>query len=511
MPKHRNTVRQTKFNKPVAKQEAQQLKTSNKKDDDPQNSLLNKLMNIDQFFSIPTRAVIFNLTDYFLLLFATIISLTTHLLKIGEPSSVVFDEVYFGNFTNFYHYGEYYFDIHPPLGKLLLYAGSLISGYKAKEVYSRIGAPLNPREIMKLRIWPALFGSLRSPILFVTLKFLNVSPQWCFTVALIISLDNALLVESRLVLIEAFLSFFACLTLLATSIIIRKPEKRKVNIYLICVLAGLSAGATVSIKFTGSGVAVMLVFAIFINYPFIEAFKMSFICAISGFFVFFIQFIIHFHLLPRRGDGCRFQPFYCAYLQYSPSLNQSTNARYESYQNQHKKRGIVYYIVDLIRVMLSSNFAIHVQHSYSSKWWQWPLMCGKMTYLWVEQNKQLWCIGNPIVWYSGLIGIITWVISSFFKFDVRVNLWVFFGYMISYLPFSLIKRVMWNYHYFIPLLISLVAGALAANSIRPRAIIVPSLICAASFALYIVYFPLTYGTPLYYERFLKIVPKGWRY
>ena len=99
-------------------------------------------------------------------------------------------------------------------------------------------------------------------------------------------------------------------------------------------------------------------------------------------------------------------------------------------------------------VMLSSNFAIHVQHSYSSKWWQWPLMCGKMTYLWVEQNKQLWCIGNPIVWYSGLIGIITWVISSFFKFDVRVNLWVFFGYMISYLPFSLIKRVMWNYHYF---------------------------------------------------------------
>lgn len=510
MHKRRVNQRQNKNTKPYSKQTTE----TSKKNDEPivnTNSFFYKLMHINKYFEIPTRDVVFTLTDYILLSFSVIISLTTHLLKIGQPASVIFDEVYFGNFTNFYHYGEYYFDIHPPLGKLLLYGCSLISRYQAKEVYSHIGAPLNQKEITKLRIWPALFGAARSPILYIALKFLNVSPQWCFTVALIISFDNALLIESRTVLIESFLSFFACLTLLATSIIIRKPEKRKVNIYVICILAGLSAGSTVSIKFTGSGVAVMLVFAIFIHYPFIEAFKMSFICALSGLTIFIGQFLVHYQLLPKRGDGCRFQPLYCAYLEYGPSLNESTNKMYESYQLHYPKRNIFYYIVDLIKVMLSSNFAIHVQHSYSSKWWQWPLMCGKMTYLWVENDKQLWCIGNPVVWYSGLIGIITYTIYSFFKFDVRSNIWILLGYIISYFPFSLIKRVMWNYHYFIPLQISLIAGAIAANAIKPRAYIVPALICAGSFALYIVYFPLTYGTPTKYDYFLKVVPKAWRY
>lgn len=152
MPKHRVNQRQLKN----AKASKKNVPETSKKNDEPkinEDSFFYKLMHIDQFFSIPTRAVVFSLTDYLLLLFTVIISLITHLLKIGEPASVIFDEVYFGNFTNYYHYGEYYFDIHPPLGKLILYGCSLISGYKAQEVYSHIGAPLNYQEIRKLRIW----------------------------------------------------------------------------------------------------------------------------------------------------------------------------------------------------------------------------------------------------------------------------------------------------------------------------------------------------------------------
>ena len=42
---------------------------------------------------------------------------------------VVFDEYHFGKFVNGYITGEYFFDIHPPLGKLLLCLVAWMGGY----------------------------------------------------------------------------------------------------------------------------------------------------------------------------------------------------------------------------------------------------------------------------------------------------------------------------------------------------------------------------------------------
>lgn len=41
------------------------------------------------------------------------------------------DEFHFGRFVGQYHMGTYLFDIHPPLGKLVLYYVSLLFGYDA--------------------------------------------------------------------------------------------------------------------------------------------------------------------------------------------------------------------------------------------------------------------------------------------------------------------------------------------------------------------------------------------
>ena len=61
-------------------------------------------------------------------LILTILSLFTHLLFFGQPYAVVFDEVYNGSFISAYYSGEYYFDIHPPLAKILMkFAGDIIN------------------------------------------------------------------------------------------------------------------------------------------------------------------------------------------------------------------------------------------------------------------------------------------------------------------------------------------------------------------------------------------------
>jgi dolichyl-phosphate-mannose--protein O-mannosyl transferase len=59
----------------------------------------------------------------------------------------VFDEYHFGRFTNQYTAGTFLFDIHPPLGKLVLYfVGRLFSACSGKKGFalSQFLTPLRP-------------------------------------------------------------------------------------------------------------------------------------------------------------------------------------------------------------------------------------------------------------------------------------------------------------------------------------------------------------------------------
>ena len=47
----------------------------------------------------------------------TIVAAFTRYWRLDRPPAVVFDEHHFGRFTNQYWKGEYFFDIHPPLGE----------------------------------------------------------------------------------------------------------------------------------------------------------------------------------------------------------------------------------------------------------------------------------------------------------------------------------------------------------------------------------------------------------
>ena len=62
--------------------------------------------------------------------------LALHFFRIGQPAVVVFDEVHFGGFADAYCCsGEYFFDVHPPHGKLLAALGmTLVSLVKGRGV-----------------------------------------------------------------------------------------------------------------------------------------------------------------------------------------------------------------------------------------------------------------------------------------------------------------------------------------------------------------------------------------
>jgi dolichyl-phosphate-mannose-protein mannosyltransferase len=141
----------------------------------------------------------------------------------------------------------------------------------------------------------------------------------------------------------------------------------------------------------------------------------------------------------------------------------------------------------------------------------WPLMLGHGTYLYVKDDVQLWTIGSPVVWWLGALGLVIWGFVAIRKKELWFTWWLGLGYAISYLPFGLINRVMWNYHYFVPLLYSLLMGAIAANALAPKAVLLPLIIIGAEIGCWFLYYPITYGSPIPLEALKKRMLRFWTY
>ena len=129
-----------------------------------------------------------------------------HRAERSAELQVVFDEYHFGKFVNGYITGEYFFDIHPPLGKLLLCLVAWMGGYDGSQSWDKIGVDIPPEvNLLALRGAPALQGALLVPLMFGTARALGISTPGALLGACGVLLDGCFLVESRFVLTDATL------------------------------------------------------------------------------------------------------------------------------------------------------------------------------------------------------------------------------------------------------------------------------------------------------------------
>ena len=93
-------------------------------------------------------------------------SLITRFMKLCDPDVVCWDETHFGKFASFYLKSENYFDVHPPLGKMMLASFGEMSGYNGSFSFEEPGQQYGETNYCAIRGFCALLGSIVPPLIY---------------------------------------------------------------------------------------------------------------------------------------------------------------------------------------------------------------------------------------------------------------------------------------------------------------------------------------------------------
>lgn len=198
--------------------------------------------------------------------------------NLGEIKGFIFDEVYFARFAQdyltfrecpeFMLIGGYSqdagcYDVHPPLGKLLIALGQSFcepTEFKPRKDFDR---EFPKENVWYWRVVPAFFGSGLILIFFLLGTVLFRNEWWGLVAAAFISFDNLLLVHSRMATLDIFSVFFVSLAVLLFFLAEKgKKSRRALN---SAKQNGIASNAFASFKriktpllYCSSGVAVGL-------------------------------------------------------------------------------------------------------------------------------------------------------------------------------------------------------------------------------------------------------------
>ncbi|POS87721.1 glycosyltransferase family 39 protein [Erysiphe pulchra] len=197
-------------------------------------------------------------SDYQLMLGVTIVAIFIRLFRIYQPSSVVFDEVHFGGFVSKYIKGSFFMDVHPPLAKLLLTLAGWLAGFDGNFTFKEIGMDYLESGVpyVAMRMLPAICGILTVPITFLTLKAAGCHTFTATMGALLITFENGLLTQARLILLDSTLVFMTTFTALAFISFTNQHEQGSSKAFqptwwFWLTMTGVGLGATVSVKWVG--------------------------------------------------------------------------------------------------------------------------------------------------------------------------------------------------------------------------------------------------------------------
>ncbi|KAF8666734.1 MIR domain [Rhizoctonia solani] len=182
----------------------------------------------------------------------TLLSCWTRFYDIGKSDIVVWDEAHFGKFGSHYLKREFYFDVHPPLGKMLVGLAGLLSGYDGTFEFKSGEKYPDSVPFVTMRVMLALFGVAMVPLAWFTAKELRFTNRACHLVTIMTLCDLAWLCISRFILLDSMLLFFTFTTVFClTKFVNQQYQSFSFDWWLWLAATGWSIGCVCSVKWVG--------------------------------------------------------------------------------------------------------------------------------------------------------------------------------------------------------------------------------------------------------------------
>jgi hypothetical protein len=453
-------------------------------------------------------------------LLVTIISYVTYVVGYDKPQALFWDENYHIASAQHYLNRDFFMETHPPLGKLLIALGEYTlrpNGQfdQFKDTDHGKGDALPPGfSFAGYRLVPTLLAWLTAPLLFLTAWLISGRVTIALLPAALYTFDNALIVHSRAAMLEGTQLFFVVASLLSFFALSKGALQERYR-PLVATFLGASLGAAVGTKVNALVCALIVPFLLTLPTTLRSRLALMFNAVVTAGLVYTAIWYVHFSIATHRNTNLKENGYYTSDASLHPLIDRLGQLGALEFFTLMKGSA-----VDYLSHYSSGVPALDLCKTgeNGSPVFLWPFGARTIQYRWEAASnntaKYLYLVPNPVGWAIGLSSLILAVallLGSVFgpqgarlKSVTPVLLFValYAAYMVA---MGNITRVLYLYHYFIPLIFTFLLTAVMWRGVdRVGTIIVTdsgkaglvALSITLTFVSYLWYSPFTYYKPI---------------
>ena len=381
---------------------------------------------------------------------------------VAEPSyytGMYFDELYHARtaYENLYNLSPYE-NSHPPLGKILIMLGVWAFG-------------MTP---FGWRVVGALFGIGMLPVLYAFGKRLFKNSNYALVLTTLFAFDFMHFTQTRIATIDVYSVFFNLLMYyymyqyITMNFFVDDFKKTLKPLALSGLFFGIGAACKWTSIYAGAGLAVLLFGSLITRYldyaqvnardndadkARVENFWQMTVKTLLWCVLFFIVI-----------------PFTIYFVSYTPYFI------YEAGQTTgYGLKGMFQTFTHYQQFMYNYHSTLVATHPYQSSWYSWPFTVKPMwyffnSYITPEQVSTLSASGNPAVWWVSSIGAVALLfarLSKRVKPDPAMQIFCV-GILANFLPWVLVTRCTFIYHFFATVPFILMATVYALQKLEER-------------------------------------------